>query len=499
MEDWVSIRNIKAKNPKLGTRKIAELLGISRNTVKKALKNDEAPAYSRGIKKINKHIEPFEGFIKEAFLKKYLKASRILKELQSKGYEGSQYALYAYIRKELRPLSDELSKNNPDAYKSYETAPGEQMQFDWAHYTVSIGGELVKIYIHHTILGYSRYKFFDVSLSITQSDVLNALEESFTLFGGVCERIQVDNARVFIDNASRDNLVWNKRFMHFCGFYGIKPTRSIPGHPWSKGKVEKPFDYLENHFIMGNTFEDFADLRGKLKAFQDETNLLLHGTTKEITKVRFETKETLSLNPLPMDHKTGEIKRYVGFKEEFRKVTADCLISYKSNRYSVPHYFASKEVWIRVLYGTTLQIFSSKNTLIASHSISLAKGEVFTIKEHFVGYRTDSSDSIAKSISRLTTRFNTYTNIHTFIENVKVQKRINPGNHLHKIANLFEYYNDEDCIMAIEECFTLNIFNATIIKGFISTQAKVKKEDINLFNIDLPKGDVKRKIEEYKL
>ena len=76
MEDWVSIRNIKAKNPKLGTRKIAELLGISRNTVKKALKSDGAPAYHRGVIKINAYIEPFEGFIKEAFLKKHLKASR---------------------------------------------------------------------------------------------------------------------------------------------------------------------------------------------------------------------------------------------------------------------------------------------------------------------------------------------------------------------------------------------------------------------------------------
>jgi hypothetical protein len=103
--------------------------------------------------------------------------------------------------------------------------------------------------------------------------------------------------------------------MHFCGFYGIKPTRSIPGHPWSKGKVEKPFDYLENHFIIGNEFRNFADLRDKLKVFQDETNLLLHGTTKEIPKVMFETKELLSMNPLPINSTTGEIKRYVGFKE----------------------------------------------------------------------------------------------------------------------------------------------------------------------------------------
>jgi hypothetical protein len=329
--------------------------------------------------------------------------------------------------------------------------------------------------------------------------VLNALEESFHLFGGVCERIQVDNAKVFVDNASRDNLVWNKRFLHFCGFYGVKPTRSIPGHPWSKGKVEKPFDYLENHFIMGNEFRDFSDLRERLKGFQDDTNLLLHGTTKEIPKIRLEQKELLTLNPLPIDMQTGEIKKYVGFKEEFRKVTLDCLVSYKSNKYSVPHYFASKEVWLKILYGTTLQIFSSKNKLIATHSISLAKGEVFINKEHFVGYRTQMFDSMSTSISRLTKRFGNYTSIEQFIENVKVQKRINPASNLHRIANLFEYYSDEDCILAMDECFTLNIFNATIIKGYITKQAKVKEEDISLFNIQLPQGRVKRDLEEYKL
>jgi len=499
MEDWVSIKNLKTKNPNLGTRRIAELLGVSRNTVKKALASEDIPKYKSTTTAINEHVLPFEGFIKESFLTKKLKASRILKDIISKGYKGSQYALYAYIRNELRPLQDEISRNNPNAYKSYETAPGEQMQFDWAHYTVSVSGELVKIYIHQTILGFSRYKFYNVTLSMTQSDVLNALEESFIFFDGVCERIQVDNAKAFVDNASRDNFVWNKRFLHFCGFYGIKPTRSIPGHPWSKGKVEKPFDYLENHFIMGNEFRDFSDLQQRLQTFQDETNALIHGTTKKVTRVMFEKEEQLSLNHLPIDQKTGEIRRYVGFKEEFRKVTKDSLISYKSNKYSVPHHFASKEVWLKVLYGTTLQIFSTKNKLIASHSISLSKGEVFINKEHYKGYRVDGFDTLAKSSSRLQTRFANYTRINQFIQNVKVQKRINVSDHLHKIANLFEYYNDSDCIVAMEECFTLNMFNATIIKGFITKQAKIKSEDINLFNVYLPKGDVKRDLKDYKL
>jgi len=500
MEDWVTIRNLKKKNPNLGTRAIAKMLGISRNTVKKALKSDKEPIYNRGKKKINEHIVPFVDFIKESFLKKNLKASRILKDIQSKGYAGSQYALYAYIREFLKPIKDDVTKSSPNAYKRYETVAGEQMQYDWSPYIVTIANQSVKINIHLTILSFSRYKCYDVSLNVTSSDVYTALEESFVFFGGVCERIQVDNATCFVTNASRDDFAWNRRFLHLCGFYSIKPTRSIPGHPWSKGKVENPFSYLETHFINGNEFASFEDLRARLKQFQDQHNLEIHSTTKQVAKILYEKEELNSLKPLPTNPLTGELKRYVGFKEEFRKVTSDCLISFKGNKYSVPHYFATKEVWVRVLYGATLQIYSSKNKLIATHTMSLSKGEVIINKEHFKGYRTNQFDSLAVSKDRLIKRFSNYTNIEKFIENLKVQKRINPANHLYRIANLFEYYDDADCIMAMEECIALNVYNYSIIKGHITTaNTKPKQEQLNLFNIELPKANIKRDIGEYKL
>ena len=40
---WVTIKNLKKHNPNLGTRQIARLLGVSRNTVKKALQRSEVP------------------------------------------------------------------------------------------------------------------------------------------------------------------------------------------------------------------------------------------------------------------------------------------------------------------------------------------------------------------------------------------------------------------------------------------------------------------------
>ncbi len=497
MEDWVTIRNIKAKNPGLGTRKIAGMLGISRNTVRKALRSDNHK-YGRGVKKINSNVKPFVDFIKESFIKKNLRTSRILEDMRSKGYNGSTYALYAYIRNQLKPIKDDINKTNPQAFKSYSTDPGIQMQYDWAEYIVSIGNNTVKIYIHQNIMGFSRYKFYDIGLSITQNDVFNALSESFNFFGGVCDRIQVDNAKLFINNAGK-NVVWNKRFLHFCGFYGIAPTRSAPAHPWSKGKVEKPFAYLEDHFIKGNEFKSFEELRDRLKRFQSQVNLLLHRSTKEIPAVMFKTKELEFLKPLPIDKITGGIKRYNGFMEELRRATKDCLISYKGSRYSVPYHFAGQAVWVGIVLGTTLQIYSYKGKLIAVHKLSLSGGELIVDKEHFRGYRETDRVPISASISRLTSRFSSYADIDRFIDNIRSQKRIDPARHLYRIANLFEYYDDKDCILSMDECFNLTLFNANIIKGFITKSSRPKTEQLNLFHIKLPKGDVKRSLREYRL
>ena len=221
-----------------------------------------------------------------------------------------------------------------------------------------------------------------------------------------------------------------------------------------------------------------------------------HTTIKQPPIVLFK-KESQHLKSLPIHPVTGEIKRYVGFKEEFRKVTADCMIAYKANRYSVPYHFASSEVWVKVLYGVTLQIFSTRNKLIASHQLSLKKGEVILNREHFKGYRAEGTSNITISVAALVKRFVHYTNIHNFIANVKVQKRINPGHHLYKIVTLFEYYSDEECIAAMEECFTYNVFNATVVKGYISALPPKEEPLPNLFNLALPEGDVKRDLGAY--
>lgn len=133
MEDWVTIKNLKTKNPGLSLRKIAGYLNISHNTVKKALEIGNTPKYQRQ-KKLNRNIEPFKEIIFEMLYIKNFRGSTIYEEIKSKGYKGGKTAFYCYLRKE--KLEQEQKYFTP-----YETAPGEQSQFDWSPYTVLIGSD----------------------------------------------------------------------------------------------------------------------------------------------------------------------------------------------------------------------------------------------------------------------------------------------------------------------------------------------------------------------
>jgi len=201
MEDWITIRNLKKRNPKMGTRTIAKKLELSRNTVKNALRSEDPPTYKRNTY-TNPELQPFQEYIIEQYFVKKLKGSRVLNDLRSKGCNVSRSAFYRYIQQ----YNTEFTR----AYMRYETKPGEQGQFDWSPYTVMIEGKLVKIQVFCLILGCSRYRTYMYSLSQTQSSVFEALEEGLSRIGGVPERIQTDNHATLYDAKKKE---WNPRYL----------------------------------------------------------------------------------------------------------------------------------------------------------------------------------------------------------------------------------------------------------------------------------------------
>ena len=446
MEDWVTIKRLRAKNSEMSLRDIGRLLGLSHHTVKTALEKESPPEYQMSSRQ-NPKLEPFKEIIFEMVNVKRFRGSRIYEEICSKGYTGSKTAFYDY----LKMVKLEVQKH----FTPYETLPGRQSQFDWSQYTVRIGGELMETIFFSYINSFSRYQIFEESLLADQSSVLGAMENSLIESGGVPGCIQTDNAKVFVSNASKNNLQWNPRYLHFCGHYGFEPTRSLPGHPWSKGKVEKPFQYLEDHFIAGSSFEDFEDLHKKLKEFQQRVNQRVHSVTKA-TPEELIKKDREAFSPLPDS-------RYIGVKEEVRKVTFDCLFSFNGSRYSAPWMFAGKQIWVRLSKGYYLEVYSQANKLVARHKLAASKGAIVIEKSHYRG-----NNNATGNFKRLQEQFlEQFQGNELFLEKLRAQKRINANRHLFQFLELAKLYHKNDMIKAINVCLEYNVFNASFIAGYL--------------------------------
>jgi len=226
MENWVTIRNMKEKG--LSIKQITRELGISRNTVRRALRGAEHLRYQR----INIQETPCDAYEQEIaqMLGKGLIGSRILEELKKKGYSGSKTRFYIYLKK-MKGDQEFMTK----VTERFETPPGGQAQFDWSPYTVEVGGYLHKMILYGYTLCFSRRKHYFASYSDGLSSCLEALEDSFIHFGGVAKEILVDNAKVFVMNASVGNFRWNPHFMEFCGYYRTAPRACKVRRPQTKG------------------------------------------------------------------------------------------------------------------------------------------------------------------------------------------------------------------------------------------------------------------------
>lgn len=372
VEAWTSIRYLHAQGKSI--RAIARELSVTRNTVRAALRQERPPRYIRP-KRPNPKLAPFAEEIQRMYFEQHLIGSRIFRELRARGYTGGQTALYTHLQalKALVP--------NPKLTERFETAPGQQGQFDWSPYTVLIGETLVRVVVYGLVLGYSRRPCYWPSLDETQSSVFEALEAGLQHFGGSPKELLVDNAKALVTDANPQHFRWNPHFLELCGHYGIQPVACQPGRPRTKGKVERPFFYLEQHFIKGNRWPSFPAFSQALAAFTaQELDQRVHATTQEPPLARFAREQAL-LTPLP-------VQPFISSREALRKVSWDCLVSWAGSRYSVPWSSAGQPVWLRVSQGRALTIRDQQGQELARHELAARKGTTVIEPDHYQGLRS---------------------------------------------------------------------------------------------------------------
>ncbi len=450
VEAWTTIRCLHAQGRPI--RAIAAELGVSRNTVRSALRQTSAPRYTRPPRP-NPKLEPFREQIRQMLVEKGFIGSRILRELRPLGYEGSASALYAHLHELKTALRSRVIER-------FETPPGQQGQFDWSPYSITLGELTVKLTMFCLTLAFSRRKFYWPSLDATQASIFEALEAAFRYFGGVPKEVLVDNARALVLDADPEQTVWNPHFLELCGHYRVQPRACAPGRPQTKGKVERPFYYLEQQFIKGNTWADWDALTQALATFSaDDLDQRPHGTTGEPPLERF-ARERDALTPLPLSP-------FIGTHELLRKVSWDCLVPYGGCRYSVPWSYAGKQVWLRVSQGRQLIVRAQDGQEITRHLLSSQKNRTILVAEHYAGLRRTAP----KTRTRLEQDFlQRFPQADWFVQALFIQHKNNGLAHLRGILTLADLYPPEALSWAFDQAQQYNTYSQAFIRGLLEAQ-----------------------------
>jgi len=265
------------------------------------------------------------------------------RELCDQGFTGSEII----VRRAVRPWRLAAV---PAATVRFESAPGEQAQVDFGQVRVWIEEAHVPAHIFVYTLGFSR-RIFPVAFPRQRlQEWIAGHEMAFQHFGGVPDRIVVDNAKAMVLSHTREAIVWNPTYADFAAYYGVRPWACAPYRPQTKGKVESGVKYVQRNALAGKRFASWDALNAWLLEWATTiADCRVHGTTHEVPRARFAREALTPLGSRP-PYQWAPVRR--------RIVAADALVSVAGSRYSVP----------ARLVGTTVQVHESAAGFAIQHA-----------------------------------------------------------------------------------------------------------------------------------
>jgi len=188
IEEYLEIRRLHDEG--LTCRAIARRLGVHRRKVRQALASQTPPKPTRT--KRGSLIDEHRGWIM-AKLQLYpeLSAARIHQMLRERGFTGG-YTLVKEAVAQLRPRLKPL-------YQSLSFHPGECAQVDWGVWkSLPVNGGTRRLSFFTMVLCHSRMLYAEFFFGEALEYWLAAHRNAFEYFGGVPERVMVDNCKTAV-------------------------------------------------------------------------------------------------------------------------------------------------------------------------------------------------------------------------------------------------------------------------------------------------------------
>ncbi len=310
----------------------------------------------------------------EKWVKAEVEVAAMHQRLRERGYTGSYAAVWRFVRR-LKENEDEGS----DMTVRVETKPGEESQVDFGYAGMMIDpqtGKLRKTWVFVMTLSWSRHQYVEFVWDQKIATFLRCHRNAFEFFGGITERVRIDNLKAAILKAVFDDPQVQYSYRECAQHYGflIAPCRvATPEH---KGKVEQGgVHYVKRNFLGGREATTITQAnRDVLVWCQTTAGLRIHGTIKEKPLKRFEKIEKEILSPVPESPYDLAVWKHV-------KVYRDCYVAFDQAFYSVPYRLYPGKVWI-CGGSRQVRIFDEQFNLQATHERAVAPGERLTNLAH---------------------------------------------------------------------------------------------------------------------
>jgi transposase len=440
-------------------RRIARELGLSRNTVSRVLEEIEARRAggpdSSPTRRRPSRLDPYLAIIKE-LLGRYpdLTAVRLHQELRQRGFTGG----YTVVRQRLGELRP---RRAPLPVVRFETGPGAQAQMDYAVYDLDFTGEgRRRVCLFSYILGYSRRQYLRF---VEYQDMTTTLREHLRAFehlGGVAATCLYDNMKVVVTGYEDDVPVYNPRFLAFATHYGFRPMACRPRRPQTKGKVERPFSYVETSLFNGRTFSSLDHL--------NETTAWWLAHVADVRELRETKKTPLQLHAEEQPHLVPlPAQAYEVSPVLYRTVNVEGLVTYCQNGYSVPWRYIGSMLPVRVT-EKELIVYGREVEEIARHALlpRIVRGQRVVHKEH------QPVEDARRRQAQLEERFAELGEAGgRFLEGLLQAQRYGKDQ-AQRVLALLGTYARADLIAALERAVRYGAYSHAAVERILSAQAR---------------------------
>ena len=366
MERWAELRR---EHFVLGVsiKELARRTGLSRNTVRAALRSSTPPRYER-VSRASK-LDPFKDEIHRLLKDEPALSGQRMRELiAALGFDGGKTIVDDYLR-EVRPLFV-----SPRTFQRTVYRPGEICQFDlWEpRAEIPVGhGQTRKGYIVVACLGYSRAGAGALIFTRHTPDLLLGIRRCLWSLGALPQTLVWDRQSGLHASGGRPTV----DFAALCGSLRVGWHFCAPRDPQAKGVVERLQDYLERSFEPGRRFANELDFQLQLDDwFERRANPRTHKTLRcrPVDRLIEEREVMAALPQVAPDVDRRWVVR----------VAPDPYLRFDTCDYSLDPRLVGRRVEIRVTEREVTAVALDSGEVACRHQRSFARHRTITALEH---------------------------------------------------------------------------------------------------------------------